>query len=236
MGNSLKLYTLVIFTAFIVGQAKAQVNDSVQGQETRAAARRLKESQFIYPPKQWFMQGEIMTGLANLGGRLIAGYRFHRFGILGGGVGVEGPGGIHTLLNYEPFGSYYFPVFVHYEGDLMRKRVSPWYAVELGYGFRYSNPAHNNDYINVTGMDHPSYKYLGGFKAGFRFGVKIYSFKRVYVCIAPAFDIQQATDKYSNYYYNSIGQNISVSYTSKAYLYSGSITTTIGFLGNRKPK
>ena len=134
--------------------------------------------------------------------------------------------------NTDPFIGVYFPVFVHYEGDILKKWVTPFYSFEAGYGFRYTNND-NNDYITVTPIAntpvHPVYKYYGGFTGTFDFGVKFYVWRRVFITLAATVNVQQASDKYSNYYYNSIGQEIKLSNSSTAFTFTPGLKLACGF-------
>jgi len=183
---------------------------------------------FDYPGKQFFFQGECLLAYAEIGSRVIGGYRFGQFGILGLGIGVDGyTQGFQTNAATDaPFDGVYFPLFVHYEGDILKKMVTPFYAVEAGYAFRHSN---DDSYIYVTPLNHPVYKNYGGFTGGVSFGVKVYTRHLLYVNCAAALDVKQAGDKYTNYYYNSIGEKISLAYSSASFLFMPGLKITVGF-------
>jgi hypothetical protein len=187
---------------------------------------------FHYPVRQYFVQGQGIGGFLDLGVRITAGYRLGRFAIIGGGIGVERIWELWPFFDNteNPYGGVYFPIFVHYEGDISRTPVSPFYAVELGYAARY-NPIANYDnvYITVTPLNHPFYGYNGGFTGSFDFGVKIYTRRPVFVALSLGAEVFQYINKYSNYYYNSINQLISVSYRSSSSFGVPNIKITCGF-------
>ena len=186
--------------------------------------------EFHYPRKKFFFQGEVMIGYIDFGARMTGGYKFGRFGMLGLGVGVDAfsVGLSPNNLISDPFQGTYFPVYLYYSGDILKKRFTPFYSVEAGYAFRTS-PSKNNSYISVTPLNHPVYDNLGGFAGGVGFGVKLYSWHKVYAAWSFGLDIKSAKDKYSNYYYNSIGEYISVSYSSFATFLMPAFKMDIGF-------
>ncbi len=90
--------------------------------------------------KGYFLQGQVLLELAQGGLRVVNGYKFGRFGYLGLGVGIDlsGPSISHAYNNLWGNGSYggtgvYMPVYIHYSGDILNRRVTPFYAMELGY-------------------------------------------------------------------------------------------------------
>ena len=149
---------------------------------------------------------------------------------VGVGVGVDlFSGGLQATGEIDdPYNGTYFPIYIHYEGDILKKRVTPFYSIEAGYAFRLS-PTDNNYYISVTPLDHPVYKNLGGFTGSIGFGVKLYGKKRVYASWALDLDIKHAQDRYSNYYYNSSGDRIDVSYSSSVLFLLPGIKIDVGF-------
>jgi hypothetical protein len=192
-----------------------------------------KWAAFHYPGKQYFFEGEAVLTEADFGVRFIAGYRLGQLGILGGGIGIEGLIGALTANNItDPYNGLYIPVFAHYEGDILKKWVTPYYAVEAGYGFRYTSSS-NNDYIEVTPVANTPvnavYKYYGGFTGAFDFGVKFYVRHKAFIMASATLDVQQAADKYSSSFTNSVGQNISLSNSSSTFLLMPGLKIACGF-------
>jgi len=196
--------------------------------------------EFLYPVKQVFFQGQVVLGFPDLGFHATAGYRLGQFGILGGGIGADQLFPILTILiskNHngdplDPFNGGYYPIFVHYEGDILKRWATPYYAAEAGYGLRYTD-SYNNSYITVTQatnvVDHSVYKYYGGFTGAFEFGVKFYCNHSIFVNLALTLDVQQARDKYTDYFYNSLRQEINLSYSSSAFLFVPGLKVACGF-------
>jgi hypothetical protein len=192
-----------------------------------------KRVDFHYAAKQFFFEGQAYGGFLGYGFQFVAGYKLGRFGILGGGIGMAGQSGfLLSIANTDPYNGYYFPVFAHYQGDILKEWVTPYYDIEAGYSFRYTNSSYNN-YITVIPftptITHPVYKYNGGFIGVFDFGVKVYTRHRAYVTVGGTFNVQQAGDKYSNYFSNSIGQDIKVSYNSSAFFFVPALKVGCGF-------
>jgi hypothetical protein len=221
---------LALFMLYIKGNAQAE--NAVDTLRPKHQRLQKLQSEFQYPRKQFFFQGEAVVGFVDFGARFMAGYRFGQFGIVGGGIGIDEI--LLTLNNNtsDPYNGLYFPIFAHYEGDILRRWVTPYYAVEAGYGFRYTNSS-NNNYIEVTPAmpttDHPVYKYYGGFTGALDFGVKFYATHKVYATLAITLDVQQAGDNYSDYYNNSLGQYIKVSYNSSALILVPGLKVACGF-------
>jgi len=231
---------LILLSGYLTGRAQlllpgdGGLSDTLAIHHTKNGSHvKKKWPEFHYPGKQYFFEGEAVIGFVDAGVRFIAGYRLGQFGIIGGGIGADW--NLIPLTNnssVDPYNGFYFPVFAHYEGDILKKRVTPYYAVEAGYGFRYTNSS-NNDYIVITPAvnepDHPVYKYYDGFTGAFDFGAKLYARHKVYACWALTLNVQQGTDKYSDSFYNSLGQNIKVSYNSYSFIWVPGVKIACGF-------
>lgn len=181
---------------------------------------------FIYPARTAMFQTEIGAGFLNIGVRFTAGYRFGQFGILGAGAGFYGfdQGISRDYAGDEQFKGWYFPLYLYYSGDILRKRVTPFYALEAGYAFHYTA---NVNYLSVS-LDNPKYENKGGATGAVSFGVCLYSRRRVSASWALNLDIQQMQNKYSNYS-NSGGQNVSVSYSAATVMFMPGIKIALGF-------
>jgi hypothetical protein len=83
-----------------------------------------------------------------------AGHRFSRWLGVGGGVGISG-------FDFEQ-GTNVIPLFVEVRGFATQKKVSPYYALRIGYGFALKNAA--NDISETKGG------YLFNPQLGIRFG------------------------------------------------------------------
>jgi len=147
--------------------------------------------------KGYFLQGQLLLELAQGGVRVINGYKFGRFGYLGLGVGLDlsGPSISHAYDYHWGNGSYggtgvYLPVFVHYAGDILNRRVTPFYAVELGYAalLRDSDSYwSNNDRVR------------GGVMGGGGIGVKFNTRRRLNMSLL--FNLNFKNISYREYWY-----------------------------------
>jgi hypothetical protein len=219
---------LMIFTCSVIfSYAQETKNPSDSSSHNYSKRPNHIRPTFHYPGKRYFFQGQAVVGFLELGAHFVGGYRFGQFGILGLGFGVDGfQLGFQSNNSTDPYDGIYFPLYVHYSGDILKKRVTPFYSVEAGYAFRYSR---EYSYITVTPLDHPAYKDNGGFAGEVGFGVKLYGSRRVYATWSLNMDIKQGQDKYSNYYYNSIGEDIKLSYSSSAFFFIPAIKIAVGF-------
>jgi hypothetical protein len=163
-------------------------------------------SQFQPRKKGYFMTAQMLIENIEGGGRLVNGYKFGRFGYLGIGIGADFIFNDmrHNNSNYS---GVYLPLYLHYGGDILKKRITPFYSIEAGYAFR-PNINNNN---NNTPFGEPSFfnnnsgatSVSGGMMGGVGFGVKFYSRHRVFFSISAHADFQQATNTYANNYYQN---------------------------------
>jgi hypothetical protein len=84
----------------------------------------------------------------------VAGYQFSRW--IGAGLGA----GLHTMNAFD--GPVFIPVFAEARGYFLKKRVSPYYAMQLGYAFPLTSSGQNLLKARGGMLLHPA--------AGFRFG------------------------------------------------------------------
>lgn len=165
-----------------------------------ASKRRVRE--FHYRSRGYFFEAQLL-GEANQGGvRIINGYKFNQFGYLGVGVGIDILGSMHlrdrdTYRTDYPYGGTYLPLFLHYSGDILRKRVTPFYSVDLGYAVRMGGGPVNFPNTNYE------YDRQGGAMGGVGFGVKFWSKRRVNISLSLNADFQNARYVPG---YNSFGQ------------------------------
>lgn len=73
---------------------------------------------------------------SGLGMRTSMGHVFNSFLKVGAGIGVD----IYQFKNNENYSAntniIFFPVFAEIRGDIMKNDITPFYAMELGYGFK----------------------------------------------------------------------------------------------------
>jgi hypothetical protein len=119
---------------------------------------------------------EFRPGNRDISLRLTHGYKFGQFGFVGLGVGLDAVSfnnrmfdTRHLFDNTTTSNGVYIPVYIHYSGEILRKRITPYYFVEAGYGFHPNNPTKSSN----------GNKSWGGPTAAAGFGVKFYSKGRV---------------------------------------------------------
>ncbi|MFT4525304.1 MAG: hypothetical protein ACI9FU_000499 [Granulosicoccus sp.] len=126
--------------------------------------------------KGYFFQGQVMLEAIQGGIHIINGYKFGRFGYLGIGVGFDNViaspvkdidlSGFGFPNNDEDgFRGVYLPLFLFHQGDILKTRVTPFYAVEAGYAFalNMNGPFSNSDELYREGG------IMGGAGIGVRF-------------------------------------------------------------------
>lgn len=129
-----------------------------------------------FPRKKrgYFFQSQLLIEAVQGGVRIVNGYRFNRFAQLGVGVGVDfvlaSPSEFFRSTS-DGFRGSYLPLYLYFSGDILKTRITPFYAVEAGYawrfgggGFPFNNGGFNNS--NVRGG------VMGGAGIGVRFNTK----------------------------------------------------------------
>lgn len=119
-----------------------------------------------------FSELEFRPGINNASIRIVHGYKFGRFGFVGIGIGLDAVSfskrmsdGKNIFDNTDPNNGLYLPLYIHYSGEILRKRITPYYYLEAGYAAHPNNPFTEN---------HGNKSY-GGPIAAAGFGVKFYS-------------------------------------------------------------
>ena len=127
---------------------------------------------------------------------IVAGYKFHQFGYLGLGTGIHNYTELQFSNNYRPFTGTIIPIYVRYSGDILNRRVTPVYSLELGYGIAVSNGAffenYNNYYYN-TGFVSTQLSTKGGIYGALGFGFKVRTNKNLSFGAGFTYRVQQAT-------------------------------------------
>lgn len=148
--------------------------------------KRVRE--FHYRKKGYFFEAQLV-GEANQGGiRIINGYKFSQFGYLGIGVGIDVLGSMHmgwtdnSSASDYPYAGVYMPLFLHYSGDILRKRVTPFYSLDMGYAMRSNG---GSPFMGRNSGDRQ-----GGAMGGLGFGVKFWSKRRVNISLSVNADFQ----------------------------------------------
>ncbi|MEI6312470.1 MAG: hypothetical protein WCP57_09435 [Bacteroidota bacterium] len=157
-----------------------------------------KEPKPFYSKQKGYFGGVELLMEGSPGLRVLNGYKFGRFGYLGLAVGIEA----NKIGNYNdgrlmddymggrPYrsGYNYHSPFVSfnivYGGDILKRKVTPFYQIELGYGLNLNNRSDRfysyYDYnTNSTYEYNYQQKNIGGPMGGALFGVKFYTNKKV---------------------------------------------------------
>ncbi len=141
---------------------------------------------------RFFSSIEFRPGLNNVGLRFLRGYKFNRFAFVGIGFGFDAvsfANGFndtkHVFDNTRVNNGLYIPVYLHYSGEILSKRITPYYFLEAGYAAHPVNPF-------VSNPNHT--KNYGGPTASAGFGVKFYSKHRANLAIN--MNVNWRSDKY----------------------------------------
>lgn len=101
-----------------------------------------------YNKKKWerkrgyLLQANFILDFLQFGVRIVNGYKINRYAQIGLGLGIDGVVASPQSLIDDDFGDYagqYFPVYLYFGGEVLKRRVTPYYAVELGYAFAAQN-------------------------------------------------------------------------------------------------
>jgi hypothetical protein len=167
-----------------------------------------------YKDHGYFFQAQINIQYAGGGARIINGYKINQYAILGLGIGFGGAAlAANTPSNLggakNPFSGSYFPFFLYYSGDILKKKITPFYAIEIGYGVSAPALIEGNSYYG------PVHVLTGGPMGSGGFGVRFYSGRRFVFSLSANLDIQQAHTDVTNEqsYYNHYPEFVSKSMT-----------------------
>lgn len=163
------------------------------------------------------------------GGRLVNGYKFGRLGYLGIGIGADFI--FKDMHGNSDYSGVYLPLYLHYGGDILKKRITPFYSIEAGYAIRmkpngndfFPADAFGNNNSNITDRK-------GGMMGGVGFGVKFNSrHHRAFFSISAHADFQQAENKYVEYLQGPTGIYYQSSYKTHTTLMIPGIRLGLGF-------
>jgi hypothetical protein len=171
--------------------------------------------------RTYFFLAEVRAGMGNGGVRVVNGYKFGRFGFLGIGMGIDGAtfgggdvgGGIGNSSGFSS--GVYLPLYVRYSGDILRKKITPFYFAEMGYGIR--PPA------LFSGNQTRSY---GGPMGALGFGCKFNTYRRI------NFSLNLNVNWKSNFYkgtYYSYDYNTGENYSYQQNGFDANLFGSFGF-------
>jgi hypothetical protein len=179
---------------------------------------------FVFTPRKrgYFFQSQLLIENLQGGLRIINGYRFGRFGTLGIGLGFDvllgAPlGGLGNSYNYDQLSGVYLPIYLYYSGDILKKKITPFYAVELGYAFATpSVGGFTSVETDMIGGGTQIDRIRGGAMGGLGIGVKFNTKRRLHFSlllnvnfkVASYQEYYYAYDSASGGYYNSGSSNV----------------------------
>lgn len=130
--------------------------------------------------KGYFFEADVLMGGTGTALRVTNGYRFGRFGILGLALGSENLNPDNNgYVNYSAIS-----LNIVYSGEILNKRVTPFYQIEAGYGVSLNREA-NRGFEYDHGIDETSFYarndklYFGGPMAAAQFGVKFKTKRKI---------------------------------------------------------
>lgn len=154
----------------------------------------------FYSKQKGYFSGMELLIAGSPGLRVIHGYKFGRLGYLGVAVGIEANNTYSNrdYNNIQPLYSSYVPSFIGnmwgnhspfltfnlvYAGDIIKRKVTPFYQVELGYGLNLNRRSDQySSYYDGTG-NYYEFQYQrknrGGPMGGVVFGLKMFTSKKV---------------------------------------------------------
>ncbi len=183
--------------------------------------RRPSRRSFVYRDKGYFFQGHLMVGGFEAGLHFVNGYKFNRWAYLGLGVGFDAV--LFAIPGNVDYMGFHFPVFLYYSGDILKRRITPFYAAEIGYAFHSGKNG-----LPVFGNSNNAHD-LGGIMGGFGLGVRFFTRGKAYINLSFNLDVKNPTNRYDQTRYSGSGNPITVSYTTSAVLYFPAFKFGIGF-------
>jgi hypothetical protein len=182
---------------------------------------------FHYRDKGYFILGEAHFGI-EYGFNIVNGYKFGQYGMLGIGGGVDWVLGQPWSANSGYTAGAYAPVYIYYGGDMLRRKITPFYALYAGYGFCFLLPYYITD--GISGGTQTTTVVQGGPMGGCELGVRFYTRHRINVTLGLNLTIQSTifwSNSTSGYIFST---NTSQTYASGAVvMYIPTFNFGIGF-------
>lgn len=177
--------------------------------------------------RRFFHSVEFRPGINNIGLRFVRGYKFNQFASLGLGLGFDGvymgngiSFGKDVYNNKNINNGLYIPLYLQLSGDILKKRITPYYFIEAGYAFHPQNP-----FVAKNATD----KSWGGPVGTAGMGVKFHSKGRVSMAVnlnaTYRSDISRSTISYTDINGNTV-TNTTNNFKGKVF---GSLGFVIGF-------
>lgn len=175
--------------------SESSTNNNAEFNTDKPFVGQVTKTRYSAPPKGFWLSAEIQL-LSPPSLNIVAGYKFHQFGYLGLGTGIHNYTEISFTNNTRPFTATIIPIYLRYSGDILKRRVTPVYSAEIGYGIAVTNAALfiNNDlYFNSNGYSAREIKSKGGIYGGLGFGFKVRTNKNISFGAGFAYRIQQSS-------------------------------------------
>lgn len=160
--------------------------------------------EFHYRRRGQFLTSELLVENLQGGFHIIPGYKFNQFAYLGIGFGADfvlstPSNGIINNLSRTALSGTYMPLFLYYAGDILKRRITPYYAVEAGYALERAG--------SVTDLSAGFTKpYQGGVMGAGELGLKFNArHSRVFGTLAAVMDFKNVTYSQTNTYTNNGG-------------------------------
>ena len=113
----------------ITKEVKAAPTTSTLKQFTDSSSKIDIYTEHMYKDKGYFFEFQFHLDAIGGGLRMINGYKINQYATLGLGMGFGGiylPVNGHTINNdAAPYAGFYFPFFLYYSGDLLKKKQHP---------------------------------------------------------------------------------------------------------------
>ena len=164
--------------------------------------------------KGYFFQSQLLLEAGQLGVRIVNGYKFGRLGHLGIGIGLDGAMGspfnnILNELNTNDLSGAFLPLYVYYAGDILDRKITPFYAIEAGYAAvgPNSNGMDVNDLYEDNGF---GYSYgttevvSGGVMGSVGFGVRFNTRRRINFSLLMNINFKNVTYEENYYIYDDL--------------------------------
>lgn len=181
---------------------------------------------FYLRQRRSFRTVEFRPGAYDVGLRLTHGFKFGRFGFVGMGIGFDAVSFSNRVFDTKNLfdnstvdNGLYIPLYFHYSGEILKKRITPYYFLEAGYSFHPNNPFRSSN----------GNKSWGGPTAAAGFGVKFYSKGRT--SLALNLNANFRTNRYRTTYNGTDVFGNPYTYTNKGFSKKafGAIGLAIGF-------
>jgi hypothetical protein len=185
--------------------------------------RRSKRS-FEYRENGYFFQGQLYGGLFEGGIRVINGYKVNQYASVGMGIGIEGIGGTVGINQNSNYSGTYMPIFAYYTGDILKRKITPFYQASAGYAFWISNGDGEDG-----GYESPSYSAEGGFMGSAGIGCRFYTRRRFYTAISLNVDVKNPTLFTTTTYYDNNNNPYNVTVKTSSWLAIPLLMFSLGF-------